>query len=150
MAAFNSKKTVKRQTEILKTTTAPRNPTNSKKMVWIFDSVDKAGMFNFDPLRDDMDSKKILTKVIEYSDRTWQEVMSETHDRSKSKNHFLDYDGICSEAQQRIRSLHLEEDIDCLFSLRIENKIRIIGFRKEERFIVKWYDPEHQFYPISR
>lgn len=126
--------------------------TDGKKMVWIFDSIDRDGDFRFDLNRDDMDSGLMLRKIVDYSNRTWQEIKRETHDKNnRSCNHFLPYQGLSASAKERVRTLRMTEDeIERIFSLRLLNLIRVIGIRDGERFIVKWYDPTHGFYPTTK
>lgn len=119
-------------------------------MIWVFDSVDTDGCFRFDPKREDFDAADIFDKLIHYSKRTWSDVKKETHDRGKSKHHFLDKATLSPEAESRISSLHLEERRDQIFSLHLSNRHRIIGLREHEKFIVKWYDPEHGFCPSNK
>lgn len=147
-----SKKSIRMsQTELQRTTIQKNAQSSTKKMIWIFDSVDRDGEFRFMPDREDMNAKDVLDKIIEYSCRTWQEVLQETHDKSgKSKNHSLVYDKISAEGKERIAKLQLDEDTDTIFSLRISNLERIIGIRHDEKFIVKWFDPQHRFYPSLR
>ena len=77
---------------------------------------------------------------------TWAEIKRQTHDGSKSKNHFLDTDGMSDDARKRIEALKLEDSTDQIFSFALENKIRIIGLRNDEFFHVIWFDPLHEFY----
>ena len=147
-----SKKSIRMSLSELRRSTVQKSAQGSaKKMIWVFDSVDRDGEFRFMPDREDMNAKDVLDKIIAYSCRTWQEVLQETHDRGgKSKNHYLDYDKISAEGKERIAKLQLEEDTDAVFSLRISNLERIIGIRHDEKFIVKWFDPRHRFCPSSR
>lgn len=121
--------------------------TDGEKMVWIFSEVDNDGDFKFDPHRDDFNSEDIFDKLIYFSKRTWGELRNDTHDDGKSKHHFLADATLSKKAEERISRLKLEESRDQIYSLRLTNKCRIIGLRDEERFIVKWYDPEHGFCP---
>lgn len=124
--------------------------TDNQKMVWVFDSVDTDDCFRFDPNRGDFDAADIFDKLIHYSKRTWSDLKKETHDEGKSKHHFLDKARFSPEAESRISKLHLEERRDQIFSLHLTNRCRIIGLREQERFIVKWYDPEHKFCPSRK
>lgn len=124
--------------------------TDDQCMVWVFDSVDADGCFRFDPKREDFDAADVFDKLIQYSKRTWSEVKKETHDGAKSKHHFLDNARLSPEANKRISALHLEERRDQIFSLHLTNLCRIIGLREREKFIVKWFDPEHKFCPSKK
>ena len=127
------------------------NSTDKKKLVWDLNSIDKNGKFSFDTSRDDFSCDKVLNFMLSAGNRTWFEIKTETHGKkNKSKNHFLDYESLSSEAKDRIRVLDLNDKTDSIFSLRIENLIRIIGIREGEKFVVKWYDPKHEFYPVGK
>lgn len=138
--SFNNKRTVQ---------VTPAKSSDNCKQIWVFDSIDRDGIFHFSTLRGDMDCQIILTKVIEYSQRTWQEIKSETHDNGKGCHHFLDPAALSKEAQSRITKMNMGNDTDSIFSMRLSNKIRIIGIRRYEKFIVKWFDPEHKFCPST-
>lgn len=123
--------------------------TDNERIVWDFGAVDKNGYFRFDPKRNDFDSDDVFERLIALGELTWGELKSATHDEGKSAHHFLSGNGFSKEAKQRIQKLNLKGVTDSIFSLRISNKVRIIGIRKGERFIVKWYDPKHEFYPTQ-
>lgn len=122
---------------------------DNMKLIWVFDGVDNSSKFRFSVDRDDFDAKLILRNVIELSKLTWQEIKSGTHDKGKSKSHFLDVGSVSGEAFECIKRSINEDDYDTIFSLRINNLIRIIGIRKHEKFYVKWYDPKHEFYKTA-
>lgn len=124
--------------------------TDNQKMIWVFDSVDVDGIFCFDPHREDFDAEDIFDKLLNFSKKSWSELRRETHDYGKSKHHFLADAELSKEAEERIAKLHLEDDRDRIYSLRLENLTRIIGIRDGEKFVVKWYDPKHQFCPSSK
>ena len=123
---------------------------NGKKAIWLFDEIDKSGHFAFDILREDFQHKEFLDKMISYTNMTWNQIVSQTHDQGKSKHHFLNEDGLSKEAKERINALELEQDTDRIFSFALQNKLRVIGLRENEKFHVKWYDPKHEFYPTNK
>ena len=125
--------------------------TDNEKMIWVFDSVDVDGFFRFDPHREDFDAEGVFDKLLNFSKKTWSELRYETHGKeNKSKHHFLTDAELSKEAEERIAKLHLEDDRDRIYSVRLEAVTRIIGLRDGEKFIVKWYDPKHQFCPSSK
>jgi len=123
--------------------------TDNRKMVWIFDSVDNDGLFRFDPNRPDMNCADILDKIIQYSKRTWADIKAEKHDNGKTKHHFLAVDGLSKAALERVKKLKVDNTGNNIFSIRINNLVRIIGLRYGEKFIIKWFDPAHNFYPAT-
>lgn len=112
--------------------------------IFTFRNVDRDGEFAFDPARKDFDSKLFIEKLISYSSMTWQQIMQQTHDDGKSKNHFLSPKSLSKKALERIEKRRLT-DIDSLFSLALTNKTRVIGLRDGAEFQIIWYDAEHDF-----
>ncbi len=149
------KKTVKKtnKANIQKRAEVYPSSSDSMKMVWIFDSVDHDGPYSFEPSRDDFNAVDIFKYVIDYSSRNWHEIRQDTHDgKGKSKHHHLsEPDKKCSQkARERMKALKIDDDEkDMLFSMRVDNLKRIIGLKDGEKFIVKWYDPRHEFYPAD-
>lgn len=120
-------------------------------VVFYFDRLDRDGHFAFNVLRDKFNYKEVLTKIVEYSNLTWSEIKLQTHDKSnKSKHHFLEYSGLSKLARDRISKLDMESEIDAIFSFALQNKLRLIGIRENEKFHVVWYDPEHEFCPSGK
>lgn len=114
---------------------------------WMFDKIDRNGDFRFDINREDFDSKEIMAKMISYSGMTWSKIIRQTHDDSRSKHHYLKINDLSKFAQDRLRTLGLEEDSDQIFSFAFNNKLRIIGLRERDKFHVLWYDPNHNVCP---
>lgn len=130
-----------------KRTSVPILPSEQKNPIWLFTNLDRDGDFAFDVNRDDFDYCDFLEKMISYSNMTWAEIKRQTHDRGKSKNHMLSYDKLSVKAKERFRVKQLSEDEDAIFSFALNNKVRIIGIKKNEFFHVLWYDPRHEVCP---
>lgn len=114
------------------------------KPIWIFDKIDKGGLFAFDVDKENFQHHKFLSKMINYSTKTWDEIKKETHDKAnKSKHHYLG-NSLSLEAQKRLSDLKLTEYFDDIFSFSFSNKLRIVGIREDEKFYVLWYDSEHK------
>lgn len=144
----NSNKSILEKTvKINKRVTDTRHSTDNEHVVWRFDWIDRSGEFAFDINRNDFKHKEILEKIINYNSMTWGEVKLQTHDRyGKSKNHYLDYDGISDIGKKRIHAKHFDEYTDSIFSFSLMNVLRIIGIRIDNYFYAVWYDPNHKFY----
>lgn len=129
-----------------------KHSSDGEKTVWYFDNLDKAGHFAFDLSRHDFNHREVLEKIIAYSNMTWTEVKRQTHDDGKSKHHLLDLSTLSKEAIERIEAKHfdLEEYSDSIFSFALQNKLRIIGIRKNEKFYAVWFDPNHEFCPSHK
>ena len=119
--------------------------------VWRFDMLDRTGEFAFDYTSPNFRHQEVLCKLIEYGNMTWGEIKLQTHDKkNKAKHHYLDVTKLSFAAMQRIKAKHLEEETDALFSLALQNKLRIIGVLRHDVFHMVWYDTEHQFCPSTK
>jgi len=123
--------------------------TNGETMILRFDMLDRDGLFAFDLDRRDFQHREVFEKLIQYSNMTWNQITSQTHDQ-KGKHHMLNANGLSGEARERVRAKHYEEYSDSIFSLALQNRLRVIGIRIGREFHVVWYDPNHEFYPVSR
>ena len=124
------------------------NSTDCQTPLWSFGKVDNGGKFRFS--QEDINTELVIEKLISLSTMTWSEIKKATHDKGKSKNHELNYEGICAEGKDRIREKKLTEDADSIFSFALTNKIRLIGLKEGRVFYVIWYDPNHDFYPVNK
>jgi hypothetical protein len=76
---------------------------------------------------------------------TWSAIKQAVGGRGTSggtNHHSLDVRQICARAYKRLEELKLE-DIDAVFSLRINNILRIYGIRDGRVFRLLWYDCHH-------
>lgn len=93
---------------------------------------------------------KIYPKLKAFESMTWREILEKKH-QSKGKmvsnNHNVDVANFCKEAKDRLADLRYA--VDQLFSLRLEAKIRIYGFRVHNYLEILWVDLEHEVYPVS-
>lgn len=81
-------------------------------------------------------------------DSTWQSIENATHGKKgKSNSHHVAIGNLCSEAQKRLKEMKLD-DIDEIYSLRLEGKLRIYGIRKYNYLKILWIDPYHEIYPV--
>lgn len=133
-----------------KQTVINTDSSDNSKIIWAFDNLDNDGCFKFDVSREDFEHQEVLDKIISYSSMTWREILRQTHDGGKSKNHSLVYESLSVEAQERLRIKELEDVSDSIFSFALNNLLRIVGIRDKEKFHVLWYDPEHQVCPSKR
>jgi len=107
-------------------------------------------MFAFDIDRDDFNHKLVLDKLISYGNMTWADIKRQTHDQGRSKNHYLSEEKLSDEAWERIKAKRLEDRTDIIFSLALENLLRIIGILENGVFQIIWYDPTHMFCPSKK
>lgn len=86
------------------------------------------------------------TKLSEFESKTWDAIEKETYGTAsgnKSKHHGIKICDLSPKAQKRLKELKLD-DIDEVFSLRLEGKLRIIGIRKLNCLSILWIDREHE------
>lgn len=113
-----------------------------------YDYIDKNGKFAFDVERSEFDTHEFMSKMINYSRMTWDEIKRQTHGkRGKSKHHYLDPKGLSKEAKDRLEVMELADYVDDLYSFAFAGMLRIVGIKIEDNFYVLWYDPEHRVYP---
>jgi hypothetical protein len=94
--------------------------------------------------------EKILPKLKGYESKNWHEIEAETYstkNERKSRHHTIPVGKLSKEAQRRLRELNME-DIEELFSFRLEGLIRVWGIRKFGYFQLLWIDPDHTVYPV--
>lgn len=118
--------------------------------VFRFDMLDRNGLFAFDIHRDDFNHKLFLDKLISYGNMTWSDIKRQTHDEGRSKNHYLSEEKLSDAAWERIHAKHLEDRTDIIFSLALENLLRVIGLLENGVFQIIWYDPNHMFCPSRK
>lgn len=144
-------KNIPQKTAHQKNVSSGKHSTDSERVQWRFDKLEKAGKFAFDLARVDFDHREVLEKIIAYSNMTWSEVKAQTHDKNKSKHHFLDLSKLSAEGRSGFYSKGFEGKYeDSVFSFAFQNKLRIIGIRENERFYAVWFDPMHEFCPSQR
>jgi len=73
---------------------------------------------------------------------TWAQVDGPTG------SHFIGYDDLCKDAQDRLQTL--KRDVEQMFSLRLTGPKRIYGIRQGAILEILWWDPEHQICPSAK
>ncbi len=73
--------------------------------------------------------------------RTWAEI-----EANRKRDHAIPISGIIPESRRRLEQLHLE-DVDELWRLRFEGRMRIWGIRDRRMLKVIWWDPHHNVCP---
>ena len=127
--------------------TLSKQPNSDDKSVilWSFNRIDRNGIFAFDISRKDFDLKDFLTKLLTFSTITWSDL--QPPDGRKSRHHSLSPSPFSKDAQERIKSMQLEEETDSFYSLALNGQTRLIGVRNGKVFQVIWYDSKHEFAP---
>jgi len=72
---------------------------------------------------------------------TWAEIS-----KDKKKYHPIRVDKLATEARKRLEELR-QDDVDVLWSLRVQGKPRIWGIREGRVLKLLWWDPNHEVCP---
>jgi hypothetical protein len=67
-------------------------------------------------------------------------------DIAGGESHFVEVDSLAPAARKRLVELG-HDDLDQLFSIRIQGKPRAWGFRDGPVLLFLWWDPEHEVCP---
>ncbi len=118
---------------------------------WQFRTMDLEPYWSRKIISEDIEYyKKILDKLKSFECSKWNELETQSFgSKGKSKHHSVDISNIIKEAQKRLIELHLD-DIDQLFSLRLDGKSRIWGIRESGYLKILWFDPDHEICPSIR
>lgn len=124
---------------------------NTQSPAWQFHKRDKDhATWGWDKLSD-ADFRALLHDVLcNFESMTWAEILKAAGGRNHGNNHHLiPVEKCCKEAQQRLVDLHLD-DLDDIFSLRLDGKTRLFGIRDGRVLRFIWHDPDHSVYPLVR
>jgi hypothetical protein len=86
--------------------------------------------------------QEIRARLSELEKLTWNEILVQ----NKYWNHTIQVEDLCSEAQERLLDLRLD-DYDEIVSLRLSNLERIWGLRIDGAMTLLWWDPDHSICP---
>lgn len=87
---------------------------------------------------------KLFPKLKEFEQLTWDEIEKQTYGKSgKSKHHAIQTNSLVKEAQERLKKLK-QDDVDEVFSLRLEGKLRVFGIRDNNCLKILWVDLNHE------
>lgn len=109
---------------------------------------------HIEPILDKLTIERIFHTIIypnlkHFENSTWETIEKEQHDRGRTKHHSIMISALTPKAQRRLKELKME-DVDEVFSLRLNNKIRIIGIRRFSFLDILWIDLNHEVSAISR
>ena len=137
-----SKKTKQEYRSKGKVTVKNESPNDYLKMkpVWAFSRVKQIEKWTI--YCDDF-NKTVIPKLKDFEGMTLNEIKQQTHDKSnKSSNHFLKYDDLTIAAKKEVDEQ--KDNLDGLFSLRINNMKRLVGILEINVFYILWYDQKHE------
>ena len=80
---------------------------------------------------------------------TWAQIERQTHGKyGKSSSHYVPISKLDIEMRKRLKDLSLD-DIDEIFSLRLDGLYRIYGVRKFNVLQIIFFDKEHEGYQFA-
>lgn len=86
---------------------------------------------------------EVIPKLISFEQRKWSDIVSD-----KKHNHWINYEKLSKEAQNRLSEIKLY--YDSLFSLRLTGMIRLFGYIENGIFYIIWYDYNHEVCPATK
>ena len=113
---------------------------DSEKPSWRFSTVDRGGPFAW-PIGS-KDELKIVEKLHAFDSMRWSEILSKQH-------HRISIESLSKDAQLRLQEIKLD-DIDFVYSFRLQGKPRIFCIRDGSVAKLLWFDPEHQVCPSTK
>lgn len=118
------------------------SPPNRSKFTWSFLLLDKEGPFGWKHCASHEKYLEILEKKGHLEDKTLSEL-------AYQKSHSVSITTLCKEAQQRLTELK-QDDLDTLFSFRMNNKNRVWCIHQNNIMRVLWWDPDHLVCPSMK
>lgn len=114
----------------------------SEKLKWSFSVVDLHGPFGWSVCDVATFQKKLANKVHHFETMYWREIEGPAH-------HAIGKDSLSKEANTRLNQIN-QNDVDSLFSLRLQGQERLIGIRDRDYFRILWWDPHHKVCPSTK
>ncbi len=108
--------------------------------VFSFQLLDREGPYHIGCCASVFEIVEFLTKLGNFEKMNWTEIISGRHSHNVSK------DRLSKPARDRLEAIKLD-DIDELFSLRIEGDNRVWGIKEGHILRLLWWDPDHQVCP---
>lgn len=144
---LRKKARVKKQPSNKKSVRLEKKPDSFNKChpVWEWDLMDIDGPWSWEKLSVKEFCWNILPKLKSFETMSWENI----NNTEKNNSHNVSLDKITSGARRRLKEIKIE-DIDELYSLRLDGKSRIWGIRKGSVLKIIWWDPHHQICPSSK
>ena len=114
---------------------------NDMHPAWRLSIMDHRGFVGWDNITTDIFLSKVLPKIKNFETMTWISI-------KQNGSHPVAINHLCKKARDRLQEIKLE-DLDDLFSLRLEGELRIWGILEMNILKILWYDPEHLVCPST-
>ncbi len=116
-------------------------PTDRSHPEFRAEQIDRAGPWGWDHFDSSL-IQEVFQKIFDCQKLTWQDLRN-------NGSHFVDREGLCTDAQKRLIQLQ-KEDLDQLFSLRLTGRKRIWGIKEGNILWLLWWDPNHEVCPSHK
>lgn len=112
--------------------------------VWRLSLVDHDGKWGWKAIGHTRWEKDLLPKLQDFESMSWHEIDKASGGRRQGTNsHPIDVEKLCKEAQDRLTELNIN-DIDQVYSLRLQGEHRVIGIRENNILKIIWFDFKHE------
>jgi len=111
------------------------------KPIWSFARLDVGGPWCFSKVAQS-EITVVLSKLGHFEGMTWEEL-------GHQKSHEVLVSQLAKQARDRLIELK-QDDVDDLFSFRLEGSVRVWGIRRLNVIQVLWWDPEHKVWPYVK
>ena len=109
---------------------------------WSTSQIDLDGPFGWRHVPAVQILNEIVPRLHDYEGQTWADI------DGKTGSHFIEVHKFCRDARKRLTAIKIN-DVDQLFSLRINGKSRLWGPRDGAILRILWWDPEHEICPST-
>jgi hypothetical protein len=113
-----------------------------KKPVWRTNSIDYDGPWGWRSVNAETILSDVVVRLHQYEDMAWGQFVG-------PRNHDVGLQSLCADARRRLRELGGDE-LDSLFSIRVDGKRRVWAKRKLNCLHILWWDPGHEVCPSHK
>ncbi len=116
---------------------------DQEKIAWAFGAMDKDGDWGWRTQASAAWWKELLPKLQNFETMTWIQIMQAAGGRRRGNNHHpVSVEDLTPQARKRLSQIK-QNDVEKLFSLRLDGTKRIYGIRDRRVLKMLWYDPNH-------
>lgn len=115
-----------------------------KPVLWSFAAFDNVDWRNAHERNKDDLFCETLMHLKSCEGRTWKQIEAD-----RGRDHSVEVHKLTAEARKRLEEIK-QGDIDSLWRLRFEGRLRIWGIRDRRVLKVIWWDPHHRICPSAK
>ena len=122
---------------------------NHEAPVFLFTTMDCDGPWGLRRLMGADLCSAIFPKLRNFETMTWANIIQQSGGGSSGTNsHPVKVASLASDAKKRLAEIS-QDDVEELFSLRLDGRKRIWGKREGRTLKILWYDPKHEVCPST-